>query len=903
MYSTYRVLVICVIRIFSDAVFVNGIKYSLDSSNWLLDNRDKGYTKLQATVPGGVYTVLMEANVIDDVFYGFNDIETRWVSKTNWNYSTEFFLENDVLIKKEKIKLVFEGIDTFSTIFLNDQELGVTENMFVRYIFDVQSYLKRGYNRLEVRLKSPVNEAKKLFDEQSKNYSIVPLCVPVEYNGECHVNHIRKTQASFSWDWGPALPSIGIWKSVYLQGYDTVIIRDVTIKTENATKNFWNIDIYVYLDGCMQDENVEGIITATINTDIGKTVLKTRNLCTSTNSNGEHVTILSGSIDKSYVKLWWPNGYGNANLYTVYVSYSNVKRNESSNKTFKIGFRVVELVQDKIESGLLFYFKINNVPIFAKGSNSIPINILPELAQNKETIKHLLQSAKDVNMNMLRVWGGGNYEADVFYELADEYGIMIWQDFMFACNMYPATEEFLENVKNEVRHQVRRLQHHASIIMWAGNNENEVALRQNWYGSASKFKTFKADYKKLYVETIQTELLRSDNTRPFLVSSPSNGLQSIQQDYVALFPQSNYYGDIHFYNYFFDSWNTTNYPIPRFSSEYGYQALPSVNTLLTATNSISDLNISSKFLQKRQHLPDGFKKMTNLINFRLRLPDENSPDFYKAYIFNSQVMQAMSVKIETEHNRQWRSSFNEQGLGHVMGSLYWQLNDVWVAPTWSGIDFKGNWKMMQYFSKHFFAPVIVTGDITLNGDLNVYVVSDLTHTIFNANVTMFVYNWDSMTPLHSHIIKTNIEANQSKKVLTVKLENDLLNIANGSCGATPTRKCFIYFTVNSDNSEATLSNYVFPVPLKFANINYANVTITAIKEHRSPDQQFTITISTNEIALFVWLEVNNNIKGRFSDNGFLQITNEKNVTFTPTDYVILDDLIRSLTVTHLMSYM
>ncbi|KAF5275066.1 hypothetical protein FQA39_LY07003 [Lamprigera yunnana] len=876
--------------------YITALQQSLNGASWRLENNEKGYDVF-ANVPGGVYTDLMNAKVIDEVFYGFNDMETRWVSKVDWNYSTTF-IANDEVFAKGKVDLVFEGIDTFSTIYLNDDEVGSTENMFVRYIFDVKSYLKKGQNSLQLRFKSPVNEAERLFLEQSKNYSIVPLCVPKEYNGECHVNHIRKTQASFSWDWGPALPSMGIWKRVYFEGYDTVVIRDVTIKIEDLVENSWNIKIFIYLDGCEVHKNGVGFLQANLHTDLGIVEMKSDEVCKSKNSNEEFVTVIEGSVDKSHVKLWWPNGYGNANLYVVNVFYWS--KMENSEKTFKIGFRSIELVQDEVDGGLLFYFKVNSVPIFAKGSNSIPISILPELSQSKDVIKNLLETAKEVNMNMVRVWGGGNYEADVFYELADEYGILIWQDFMFACNMYPATDKFLRNVENEVRHQVRRLQHHASIILWAGNNENEAALRQNWYGTQDKFDTFKADYKKLYVDTIARELLLNDDTRPFLASSPSNGIQSIKEDYVAINPQSNYYGDIHFYNYIFDGWSTTTYPIPRFSSEYGYQSLPSIDTMLTATNNTDDLMISSEFLEKRQHLPQGFDKMTLLINYRLMLPDVAHKDYYKAYFYYSQIIQAMAVKIETEHNRQWRSTFDGNGLGHVMGSLYWQLNDVWVAPSWSGIDFKGNWKMMQYFSKHFFAPVIITGDLNASDDLNVYLVSDLTHTIFDVMITISVYKWELLSPLHNRTIKTDIRPNQSEKLLTIELQKYLSDI--DLCGADPMTNCFVHLALTDEKlQEVAPSNYVFPIPLKDAILHHARVEIRSITEHQYPHFYFSVEVVVDKIALFVWLEVNN-ISGRFSDNGFLQITKIKTVTFVPIEFVSYSNFSESLTVTHLMTY-
>lgn len=237
---------------------------------------------------------------------------------------------------------------------------------------------------------------------------------------------------------------------------------------------------------------------------------------------------------------WWPNGYGNQTLYPLTVTATtSASVNE---KVVRIGFRTVELVQDPLKQGLSFYFRINGIPIFAKGSNFIPASIFPELGARMDTIKHLLTSAKEANMNMLRVWGGGIYESELFYNMADEYGIMIWQDFMFACGMYPTTEKFLDSVKEEVVQNVRRLKNHASIVVWAGNNENEAALYGNWYKTGAE-QIYRSDYVKLYVDVIKKEVEQLDSTRPFVVSSPSNGLYTELYNYVGKDPYSNYYGD------------------------------------------------------------------------------------------------------------------------------------------------------------------------------------------------------------------------------------------------------------------------------------------------------------------------------------------------------------------------
>lgn len=237
---------------------------------------------------------------------------------------------------------------------------------------------------------------------------------------------------------------------------------------------------------------------------------------------------------------WWPNGYGKQNLYNISTTVKTP--NEIQQKDIRIGFRTVELVQEPLQNGLSFYFRINDVPIYAKGSNFIPASIFPELGAKEETIRHLLSSAKETHMNMLRVWGGGVYESKLFYDLADEYGIMIWQDFMFACNMYPTTESFLSSVKEEVVQNVIRLKNHPSIVLWAGNNENEAALYGNWYGTGTA-EVYKTDYIKLYVNLIKKEVEALDPVRPFVVSSPGNGVYEETYNYTGVNPYSNLYGD------------------------------------------------------------------------------------------------------------------------------------------------------------------------------------------------------------------------------------------------------------------------------------------------------------------------------------------------------------------------
>ncbi|KAF5301663.1 hypothetical protein FQA39_LY10710 [Lamprigera yunnana] len=865
--------------------------------DWILTNTLRGYN-LKATVPGGIYTDLMKNNVIDDVFYERNDVQSRWIAKENWNYTT-FFSVDDNVLSHRNIQLVFHGIDTFSKIYLNEVQLGTTENMFVRYTFNVKPFVKLGNNSLRVQLESPVIAARALFRKQLQHYLVPPMCVPADYNGECHVNHIRKMQASFGWDWGPALPSMGIWKDVFLKAYHSTLLTDIcTIITFNGNKNVWNIELHIFFEDNSQNL-VRGELKLQLTTNIME-IVEIYKIHIKQDAEGDFVYKHNVSVPKSYINLWWPNGYGEAALYKLKVTFLNFDKTEESKKVVKIGFRTVELVQNVLENGTTFYFKVNNHPIFIKGSNIIPLNILPELGYNLTQIRFLLQSSKDVHANMLRVWGGGVYESNAFYDTADELGLLIWQDFMFACSMYPITKEFLKNVRIEVKQQVQRLQYHPSIAIWAANNENEVALSQNWYRTQDNFSLYKKDFETLYVDTIKKQVILQDSTRPFLTSSPTNGIESENEGYVAKNAQSNLFGDVHFYNYLVDGTETSVYPISRFVSEYGYQSLPCIETLLMATNTSANLMIYDDFLKHRQHHQFGFIEMDLLISYQLKLPNERSINFYKAFIFYSQVIQAMSIKTATEFYRRWRSNINDIGEGLNMGAMYWQLNDVWAAPSWSSIDFAGNWKVLHYFAKSFFAPVIVTTVVSVTKDMSIFVISDLMKIVRNTILKLSIYKWDSTVPVHEISIKVDVLPGFAQKVYGYSLTTLLSEIKNSPCGKSALNNCFVYFTLTGENRKrVSPDNFLFPTSLKTSNLVIPNLKIANVTQVDAIGKHFEIEVCTDVVTLFVWLEVKA-VHGIFSDNGFLQVTAHKVIDFFPVLAVNIDTLIKSLTVTHLL---
>ncbi|XP_015514937.1 beta-mannosidase [Neodiprion lecontei] len=870
------------------------------SPNDTFHRLNEGTVLFDATVPGGVYTDLVKAGIIPENLIGQNDVNNRWVGNQIFAFTTSFNVSVPFHETANAI-LTFHGLDTFALIFINEIPVGEATNMFVRYRFNVTKHLQVGKNNLKVILGSPIRAANELYDEQSRKYIVPPQCVPKEYNGECHVNHIRKMQASFSWDWGPAFPSIGIWKDVEVEVVKYILVTDVTADLYKKN-NTWHILITAFVNTVeTRNETVVCNIFADMEVNGGIHVKNSSDATLKMIEQNANVSLVLNILD-SDIERWWPNGYGDQRLYplTIEITVSN----EKTRRNLKIGFRTVQLLQEPLTKGLNFYFKINDVPMFAKGSNWIPSSVFPELSAEEGTIRQLLKSAKDAHMNMLRVWGGGFYESDLFYEIADEYGIMIWQDFMFACAMYPTTDDFLDSVRQEVVQNVRRLQHHPSIAIWAGNNENEVALYGNWYGTGTK-EIYKQDYIKLYVHVIKTEVERVDPSRPFVVSSPSDGLFTEKNNYLGPDPYSNLYGDVHYYNYINNGWDINQYPRPRFASEYGVESIPSIHTLASATKNIDDLKVNSSFMKHRQHLPGGYESMETLVKKNFELPQsDNATDYLIKYIYLTQINQAVSIKIETEFYRQARSSLNSVGEGMTMGALYWQLNDVWQAPSWSSIEFGGRWKMLHYYAQEFFAPIIVTSHVSPASELELYVVSDKLTEIKNCSLAINTYKWSSAMPVHTQIIREiTISSNAATMVANFGLDHYL---EQADCGGVTLRKrkCIIELVLmDKDKSAIAPNNYIYPAPLKTVSLPLADIRVHVQQKNgevaNSNGSDYTILLRSNSIALFVWLDLGSEVNGRFSENGFHIFRGVKIVSIHSEETTTAEIIRQSLSVTTL----
>ncbi|CAI5784588.1 beta-mannosidase isoform X1 [Podarcis lilfordi] len=853
--------------------------HSLQGS-WRLSNGN-GSLVLGGDVPGCVHTALLRHGLIQDPYYRFNDLAYAWISLDNWTYSRDFKTPFDIRTW-QKVSLVFDGVDTVAQIVVNNVTVGRTNNMFNRYSFDITDVIKE-VNAIHVNFVSAVWYAA----EQSKNhqaYRVPPECPPPVQKGQCHVNFIRKEQCSFSWDWGPSFPTQGIWKDVRIEAYNLcrLLYFLVTPQYVQNTQQ-WSLKIELDFD-VISSKPVAALATVSI------PELQTQQTFTVELRPGEGSTVLLVNISKAAaLETWWPRGHGNQtgyNMTTTFIAEGGCKIEKHS----KVYFRTVELVEEPIPGspGLSFYFRINGLPIFMKGSNWIPADSFQDRVTSKR-LRILLQSAADANMNMLRVWGGGIYEQDEFYEMCNELGIMIWQDFMFAVALYPTDHSFLDSVRAEITHQVKRLKSHPSIILWSGNNENEAAIAYNWFSIPSAKKSVYADdYVTLYVKNIREIVLAEDETRPFITSSPTNGLESAKEGWLAHAPYDTHFGDNHYYNYVSDCWDWTTFPRTRFASEYGFQSWPSFISL-AQVSSEEDWSYASNFSLHRQHHANGNDQMLHQAGLHFKLPQEGDPlKNFKQSIYLTQIMQAQCIKSQTEFYRRSQSEIIN-GEGRTMGALYWQLNDIWQAPSWASLEYGGKWKMLHYFAQRFFAPLLPVAyedkDV-----LYIYGISDL-HTDYELTLRVSLHDWGLTEPVctlaeESVLIKGGAAVPIYKEPIS-----DLLK----QCGNCTRQSCVVTFSLEGEEELSSPSNYHFLSSLKDA-VGLKNPQLLASVSQEG--DQFQIILEATAIAPYVWLDAGN-ISGRFSDNGFLLTEKRRVILFYPWETTSAKELEKSLSLTSL----
>lgn len=691
---------------------------SLSSENWQFKN-SKDSNWFPAKVPGTVHLDLMDNKIISDPFKDENEKKVQWVENEDWDYQTSFTISPHEL-KNENIDLVFNGLDTFSEIYLNGQLLKKTDNMFRKWNIPAKQYLKPGHNTLQIKFTSAVNTGKELAKK-------IPFTMP-----ESPRSFVRKAQYQFGWDWGPRLVTAGIWKDVQLEFWNNakiITVKDIQKRVSGTSDNLrFEVEIYAQNDGDY---------TLDLNKSHQKISLR------------KGINKISVPYETKGMKLWQPNGRGEANLYDFEVKLSKDQRNIDA-KNIRIGLRTVELIQEKDEKGKSFYFKVNGQPLYIKGTNWIPgDSFSPRMT--KEKYQKLIRDTKEAHMNMIRIWGGGIYEDDEFYKACDENGILVWQDFMFAGSFYPADEAFLNNVKEEVKDQVNRLQNHPSIALWCGNNEIDEAI-VNW-GYQKQFKYSKndslqvwKDYKKLFHEVIPNALaenLKSDKNI-YWPSSPSIGWghkESLTE------------GDSHYWGVWWGEqpFEIYNEKVGRFMSEYGFQGTPTLETTKSMFSGTPDLSLQNPTIKAHEKHIRGW----DIINEYLKR-DYKIPTDFVQYNYVSQLLQARGMQIAIEAHRRAKP--------YNMGTLYWQLNDCWPVVSWSSIDYLGNWKAFHYQAKRSFEPVLVSIAET-EKSYDVYLISDLLKEL-KAETKFELIDFKGKILWKSNQ-SDNVKANVSKKIRSI----------------------------------------------------------------------------------------------------------------------------------------
>lgn len=783
-----------------NVLFAQYSERNLSSENWQFKNsKDKNW--LPAKIPGTVHLDLMNNKVIPDPFKDENEKKVQWVENEDWDYQTNF----EISFKEfnyDNIDLVFNGLDTFSEIYLNGKLLRKTDNMFRTWEIPVKEYLKQGTNLLQVKFKSAVNEGKELAKK-------VPFTMP-----ESPRSFVRKAQYQFGWDWGPRLVTAGIWKDVKLEFWGNAKVKNVQVQQKSLSDTEAEVSFNMSI---FAEEEGEYFTWFNLNRGMHKFHL----------NKGLNTIILPYKIKDP--KRWQPNGRGNPHRYgtkiTLYKKGGRIIRD--INVTY--GLRNIELIQEKDEKGKSFYFKVNGSPLYIKGTNWIPADSFsPRIT--KEKYQKLIKAAKDANMNMIRIWGGGIYEDEEFYKACDENGILVWQDFMFAGSFYPADNEFLDNVKEEVKDQINRLQNHPSIALWCGNNEIDEAI-VNW-GYQKQFKYSKEDslqvwkdYKKLFHEVIPNTM--KQNLTPdknlYWPSSPSIGWghkESLTE------------GDSHYWGVWWGEqpFEIYNEKTGRFMSEYGFQGMPTLATTKSMFSGVSDLDLQNPTIKAHEKHARGWE----IINKYMER-DYKIPTGFVKYNYVSQLLQAKGMQIAIEAHRRAKP--------YNMGTLYWQLNDCWPVVSWSSIDYLGNWKAFHYQAKRSFEPILISVAES-NKTYEIYLISDLLKEI-KTDVKFELIDFNGNPLWQSNIVK-NLKADVSDKIF---------NINKTDWAKFDLSKAVL--KISSDSEDAKFEKLFFPARPKDLKLSKPNITVKKI----SPTE---IEVSTDVLAKDVYLIGDTH----FSDNFF-----------------------------------
>nr|WP_081625216.1 glycoside hydrolase family 2 protein [Paenibacillus massiliensis] len=642
---------------------------------------------LPAQVPGCVHTDLLQSGRIDDPFYGTNEHRLQWVDKQDWEYAATLHVDSDWL-QLDVLELVFEGLDTYANVYVNGQQVLTADNMFRIWRVDIRAYLTPGENALLVRFRSPIQED--LPKLEKLGYEL-PAPNDQSELGELGSRKVsvfaRKAPFHYGWDWGPRFVTSGIWREVRLEGWSTASLTDFCIRQDEVTA------AEAKLTALVEVACTEAVAGQLLVSGAGGEWSMEVNL-----PPGQHVLELPMDIREP--ELWWSRGLGEAKLHTFRATLKQGTELLSEHEV-RTGLRSVRLVRERDEAGASFYLELNGIPVFCKGANHIPNDsFVTEVTSDRYL--HEIRSAVESNMNMLRVWGGGIYEADVFYDLCDEHGILVWQDFMFACSMYPGDERFLHSVKQEAADQLRRLRHHPSIALWCGNNEIDSAwshyVEERGWGWKQSFtheqrEQLWADYEAVFHQILPDRVQELMPEIPYWPSSPLVDLTGDDRQHTR---NDSTEGDIHYWGVWHNSEPFDNYSkyVGRFMSEYGFQSFPDYRTVRTYAEE-QELALESEVMLAHQKNGRG----NQLIKTYMDRYMQESRDFV-SFMHMSQILQADAMGMAIEAHRRRKP--------YCMGTLYWQMNDCWPVASWASMDYYGRWKAAQYTIKRSFKDIMLS---------------------------------------------------------------------------------------------------------------------------------------------------------------------------------------------------
>jgi len=807
------------------------------SDNWQF--RQVGESDwLPATVPGTVHTDLYNSSKIEDPFYRLNEHNLQWIDKEDWEYHT-IIEADETWLNHDRIELDFRGLDTYADVSLNGQKVLQADNMFREWRVDVKPFLKSGKNDLNIVFRSPIREGIKKYDGNG-------FVIPVSGNDLADIGKVeggkmvsvytRKAGYHFGWDWGPRLVTSGIWRPVFLNAWNEAKIRHVQYRLSELTENRASYTAEFEIEALKSQKATIAVENEGIS--LGKEIVELH--------PGTHQYTLRFDIKNP--KLWWTNGLGKQPLYTLKGRLMAGKT--ESSVVDRIGVRKLELVREKDDKGTSFFFRLNGVPVFMKGANYIPNDVfLPQVTEEK--YRKVIQTARVSNMNMLRVWGGGVYEEDIFYELCDEAGILVWQDFMFACAMFPGDKAFLENVRQEAVDNVKRLRNHPCLAVWCGNNE----ILSAWYGWGWKkaeeeknpdtaAKIWEA-YSDIFLKTLPDVVKELDPERFYLDSSPSSGL-GIPADLVN--------GDEHYWGVWWgkEPFETYATHIARFMSEYGFQSFPEISTVRKYALP-EDFDIYSEVMKSHQRSSIG----NGTIEYYM-LKEYDKPKDFESFLYVNHVLQAEGIKFGLEGHR--------RAAPYCMGSLYWQINDVWPVASWSSTDYFQKWKALQYYVKKSFEPVLVS-PYKEGIEIKVNLIND---ELTPKKGKLLVKVMDFNGKVHrNYETEAEVPANSNTLVFAENQEKFI--------GGANAARCVLVTEFWTGNN-LVASNTLYFKPFKELDITEPHVEFTI----ENVDNGYKIHFTSDILAKNIYMQLGDE-KGFFSDNYFDLLPGEEKVVELKTE--------------------